>query len=78
MTQLNLLTPIEYIECQQERMDFHRVAKMNCSPYSIEWGWRRDLAENAKRRMLCMLEKEQADVKVIVDVTRRGSVDLEI
>ncbi len=64
MAQFNLLTPIEYIERQQELMDIHRVAMMNCISGSDEWCWRRDLYENARCRTLLAMKKEQADVKV--------------
>ena len=58
---IKLMTPLEYIARQNELMDIHMEAQRLTVALSQAWCWRRDLANNANRRMFEMIRYDARD-----------------
>ena len=58
---IKFMTPLEYIAVQQELMDIHVEEQKLTVPLSQAWRWRRDLANNANRRMFDMIRYDARD-----------------
>ncbi len=62
MSKISLISSAEYIEHQQFLIDVHSNAMVGLITLSVEWCWRRDLANQANRRMF----------DLILDCQKRG------